>query len=161
MSQPLPTPTTPHLVQFIKQSGCLHLSSPLSLPSPFSLAHSLCFSHVPPCAELSLSFRHRGLERQIVRTSDEGDCCSATGINAPRGMICLVQRLPGGLCAHPGVPVSVCGTRRHNGDLSVCLSICQVSVFYRLNSRVRGDNKTTLKPDIIFCLSPPCGPLQI
>lgn len=41
-------------------------------------------------------------------------------------------------------PVSMCETRQHNGDLSVCLSICQVSVFTGLIQEC-GDNKNTLK----------------
>lgn len=38
----------------------------------------------------------------------------------------------------------MCETRQHNGDLSVCLSICQVSVFTGLIQEC-GDNKNTLK----------------
>lgn len=118
----------------MKERGCLHLSSLLSLPS---LRPSL----VPSFAELSHLLRCCGLKRQIVRSSIEGILRRNRKEMPPLGMIPLVPVCPGACMHIQGATEHVQGC----GESSVCLSLRQGSVF----THFRG-NGSPLKEEVVL-----------
>lgn len=124
-------PLSAYSGEFIKQSGCLHLSSPLSLPSLFFL--SLLSLLVLSCLSYSTVVVSKG---RLLGPAMRG-LCSATEINAPLGMICLVH-----VCLADSTLIQ--GASEHVRDTAaqwrfICLPLHMPGVcFYRLNSRVRG-----------------------